>query len=101
MSSFDEISRTKRKSDASNSAFFAGLTAFLSASAFAGLFHYAATRTLSSYRLLHPQPKTFFVTSFVVAITIINAERAQLGKIDEFRDTLEEKRIQELKKSLG
>ena len=97
--SFDEIARSIRKSEASQSAFFAGFTAFVSASAFAGLVHVAATRTLSSYRLLHPQPKTFLLSSFVVAVTIINAERAQLGKIDEFRDTLEEKRIQELKKS--
>ena len=95
----DETARSKRKYEASNSAFYAGLTAFLSASAFAGLLHVSATRTLSSYRLLHPQPKTFLLTSFVVAITIINAEQAQLGKIDEFRDSLEEKRIQELKKS--
>lgn len=97
---YDENSRLKRKNEATETAFYSGVRAFLASSTFAGLLHVALTTTVPRYKLLHPQPKTFLISSFIVAATVISAERAQLEKIDVYRDAIEKSRVQELKRSI-
>jgi len=98
---FDESSRLERKNEATRTAFFSGVRAFFISSTFAAFLHFGLASTIPRYKMLHPQPKTFLLSSFIVAATVISAERAQLEKIDHFRDAIEELRVMELKRSIG
>ena len=90
-----------RASEATSVTMRAGAQAAALATAVALAGHAAATRLFAGYRAFGAQPKTFFLTSFVVACFAIRAEQAQLAYIDSVRDEVESKRLAEEQRLLG